>query len=70
MWDEVKDTELKEKSDDKQLEEAPFKKRRRMSREEKESVGDYLSRCDRFNVSESAASAILDLQQQQQNKPQ
>ena len=70
MWDEVKDTELKEKSDDKQLEEAPFKKRRRMSREDKENVGDYLAHYGRFNVSEIAASAILNLQQKQQNKEQ
>ena len=47
-----------------------LKKRNRLSTEEKGDIGDYLAHCDRFKVSESAASAILNLQQKQQGKQQ
>ena len=39
-----------------------------MSKDDQKNVQDYLAHCARFNVSECATAAFLNLQQEQQNK--
>ena len=68
-WDDVPDLGLPRETENDD-EEEPLKKRRRMSKDDKKNVHDYLAHCDRFKVSECAASAILNLHQEQQNKEQ
>jgi 5-methylcytosine-specific restriction endonuclease McrA len=51
----------KKDSDSKGEEEVEPKKQRRLSSEEERSLNDYITTCERFNISETAAATLHNL---------